>query len=182
MLLSQIPNNPKTLEISKQILYNRNPQKPDSYCAHTHCSKPKCRQTLNYIESTKKKWKRHSPAFSVWLREYRCRVGTKIGKSMSPSSSPSSFWVQSQVKWGTKFESVEGHGTVICGLDDVGGNLGMKTVLNVTVRCTWHDFRLKWRACGRKVHGGTQIQLQRGHLPKSKHWTSNCQWVDISGG
>jgi hypothetical protein len=46
--------------------------------------------------------------------------------------------VQNQVKWGTKFESevLEGHETVICGLDDVRGNLGMKTVLNVTVRCT----------------------------------------------
>jgi hypothetical protein len=55
MFLSKIPNNSKTLEISKQIPYNWNPQNLDSYYAPTHSSKPKCRQTLNYIEITKKK-------------------------------------------------------------------------------------------------------------------------------
>jgi hypothetical protein len=50
--------------------------------------------------------------------------------------------VESEVEWGTKFECeiLGGHETMICGLsglDDVGGNLGMETQLNVI------DFRLK---------------------------------------
>jgi hypothetical protein len=49
--------------------------------------------------------------------------------------------VESEVELGTKFESevLGGHETVICGLselDDVGGNLGMETKLNMTVCCT----------------------------------------------
>jgi hypothetical protein len=48
------------------------------------------------------------------------------------------FEWESEVEWGTNFESDVGgaRDNDMCGLDDVGGNLGMETVLNVTVRCT----------------------------------------------